>query len=368
MDEFDPTAELGLTHDKQLICSCKGFLQYNDSSRDLCGRFVDHGEKLYDLISRYDDLVAYALNRSDGRSGSTARFAVPFLKAYGVTDFTAMECCRDSMKLMTESKRVMKHLTETLPTFITTSSYEHNVINLCDAIGFPRVMVDCGDVGFDEQMMNRQEARAIREMASKITSLRMPSQEHTLGVPYKFKQEEVDLVTTLDGIFNDKLKDTPGARVMRQYRTVGANEKAYFLIDLRKRTGIDFDGTAYVGGDITDIHALDTVRDRGGLALSFNGCDLSVRRSNIAVMSRDCTVAAVLVQEFYNEGIEAVFDLVENWNRESLEKKDFPDPYLMSAMLNANKKKLPEVHIVDRDNMDEIAKKSDKYRRNLFNK
>jgi predicted HAD superfamily phosphohydrolase len=102
--------------------------------------------------------------------------------------------------------------------------------------------------------------------------------------------------------------------------------------------------------------------------MSFNGCDFAVRKSNVAVMSRDCTVAAVLVQEFYNEGIEAVFDLIENWDRETLKKKDFPDPYLMSAMLESNPKKLPEVHIVNRDNMDEIAKKSDRYRKKILRK
>ncbi|MDR0509378.1 MAG: hypothetical protein LBG63_06140, partial [Candidatus Methanoplasma sp.] len=313
-----------------------------------------------------DDVVSYVLNRSEGRSGNTVRFIAPFLKAFGMTDYAAMEYSGRCLKLMPEAKRVMRHLMDTLPTFITTSSYEHAVLNLCNELDVPRAVVDCTDVAFDNYDMSRQEAKAIREMAGIITNLKMPRQEYELNVPVKLHQDEVNMVMTLDEIFNERFRDMPASEMMRQFRPVGANEKAYFLIELRKRTQIDFEGTAFIGGDITDIHALDTVKDRGGLAMSFNGCGFAVRKSNIAVISRDCTAAAVLVQEFYNEGIEAVLDLVERWDRETLEKKDFPDPYLMSAMLASNPKKLPEVHIVNKDNVDEIAKKSAEYRKKLF--
>ncbi|AIZ56005.1 hypothetical protein Mpt1_c01000 [Candidatus Methanoplasma termitum] len=365
MDEFDPAAELGLVQDKQLICSCTGFLQRNNSSRDLCERFIDHGDKLYDMISRYDDLTAFILNRTDGRSGNTARFIAPFLKAFGMTDYAAMEHCKVSLRLTDESKKVMKHLMQTLPTFVTTSSYEHNVINLCDELDIPRAVVDCTDISFDDKEMTKQEARTIRGMATTITSLRMPPHEYRMDIPAKLRQEEVDMVMTLDEIFKDGLRNTSAEGMMRQSRVVGANEKAYFMIDMCKKMNIEFEGTAFIGGDMTDVSALYTVRDKSGLAMSFNGCDFAVRNSNIAVMSKDCTVAAILVQEFYNEGIEAVYDLVENWDRKTLEKKDFPDPYLMRTMLDSNKKKLPEVHIVNKDNVDNIAEKSEKYRKNL---
>lgn len=366
MDEFDPAADLGFEHDRQLVCSCQGFLQYNNSSRDLCKRFADNGDRLYDLISRYDDILAYVLNRSDGRSGNTVRFIAPFLKAFGITDHAAMEYCSRNLKIMPEAGKVMRHMQDTLPVFVSTSSYEHNVLSICSELGIPRTLVDCTDVSFDGHEMTRQDARAIREMANRITGLRMPRQEYVSGIPVRLQRDEAEMVTVLDKIFNEKLKDLPASGMMRQFRSVGANEKAYFLIDLRKRTNVDFDGTAFIGGDVTDVHALEMIRERSGLAVSFNGCDLAVRKSNIAVMSRDCTVAAVLAQEFYSKGIGAVFDLVENWDREALKRKDFSDPHLMSSMLASNPKTLPEVHIIGRDNMDEIAKKSDKYRRELF--
>jgi energy-converting hydrogenase A subunit R len=115
-----------------------------------------------------------------------------------------------------------------------------------------------------------------------------------------------------------------------------------------------------------DYQAMDLVCDSGGLAMSFNGSEFAVHGCNIAVLSRDCTVAAVLVQEFYNEGIEAVFDLVGNWNRETLKKADCPDRCLMDAMIAANPKKLPEVYIINNSNVKDIAEKSNAYRKKLL--
>ena len=111
---------------------------------------------------------------------------------------------------------------------------------------------------------------------------------------------------------------------------------------------------------------MELVNESGGLALSFNGEDFAVRGSNVAVLSNDCTVAAVILQAFYNEGIEAVLELAGSWDRRSLKELDFPDRYLMDAMLAANPKKLPEVYAIDRKNVDEISKKSAAYRRKML--
>jgi len=280
MDEYDPVNDLGLTHDKQLICSCMGFLQYNNSSRDLCNRYIPKGDKFYDMVSRYDDIVAFVLNRSDGRSGTMTKYIAPFLKAFGITDFAALRYCGESLKVMPEAKRVMKHLRDTLPLFVTTSSYEHNVLNICSELDIPRVLVDCSELSFDDYddgLMRREDAKALREMSNKITNLKLPTHRYELNVPTRIPPDEIEMITTLDEIFNIKMKRLPFMESLKSARTVGANEKAYFLIDLRKKTQIDFDGTAYIGGDITDIHALDTIKDRGGLAMSFNGCDFAVR-------------------------------------------------------------------------------------------
>ena len=366
MSEFNPMDELGLTHDKQLICSCEGFLQANNSTRDLCDRFISNGGKFYDIVSRYDDMVANVLNRSEGRFGNTTRFVAPFLKAFGVTDYSMHEHAGKIFREMPGAKKVIGHLMNMLPTFVSTSSYEHNMMNICDSLDIPRGVVDCSEINMDSFDFGRQEAKRIRELVGEITTLRIPTKKYDPNAVNRLEYEDAVMIRTLDKVLKEDMKELSAADLMKNVKSVGANEKAYFFLDIRKRTMIDFDGTAFVGGDTTDMQVMNLIKEGSGLAMSFNGTESAVKGCNIAVMSQDCTVAAVLVQEFYNEGIEAVFSLVENWNRESLMKGDYSDPYLMKAMLDANPKKLPEVHIVKRQNMKEIARKSDMYRENLF--
>lgn len=366
MSEFDPMEELGLIHDKQLVCSCQGFLVRNNSTREICERFIKDGGKFYDLISRYDDMIAYVLNRDEGRSGNVMRFITPFLKAFGATDYAIYEFCKENLKLMPNSDKVMRYLVSLLPTFVTTSMYEHSVMPMCDMLDIPLGAVDCTKIELDDFDFSRKESRTLREYAGMITSLKMPRNQYELNVPTELSCEDIEMIRVMDEIFHDNMSDMECNNMMRDMRVVGANEKAYSLLDVRKRTQIDLDGTAYIGGDMQDYQTMDLIRDSGGLSLSFNGSEFGVHGCNIAVLSRDCTAAAVLVQEFYNEGIEAVFDLVGNWNRESLKKRDCPDRHLMNSMLNANPRKLPEAYIVDRNNADAIAAKSDAYRKKLM--
>ena len=82
MAEFDTLDDLGFINDKQFVCSCWGFLTRNNGTRDICERFIGDGGHFFDIISRYDSLCAYVLDREDGRTGNTMKMIAPFLKAF----------------------------------------------------------------------------------------------------------------------------------------------------------------------------------------------------------------------------------------------------------------------------------------------
>jgi hypothetical protein len=67
-----------------------------------------------------------------------------------------------------------------------------------------------------------------------------------------------------------------------------------------------------------------------------------------------------------DKGPIASMKLAENWGREYLESIEFPDQSLMDAFLRENPDDLPEVYKVDDDNVDDISKKSDLYRRKIL--
>lgn len=366
MAEFDTLDDLGFINDKQFICSCRGFLTRNNGTRDICERFISDGGHFFDIVSRYDSLCAYVLDREDGRTGNTMKIIAPFLKAYGAGDLQMHNASAESLELMPKAGHTMRYALNVMPTFVTTSLYEHDVMNIFEELEIPMGNLTCTDLSLDSHDMSRSDARSLRSELAKISSLRLPRIEYPLNVPMELDELDVRMLDVMDGVTETVNSLDSANGIMRSMSSIGSNEKAYSLLEIRRRTSIELDGTAYIGSETSDYQAMELVNESGGLSMSFNGEDFAVRGSNIAVLSNDCTVAAVILQEFYNSGIEAVLELAENWNEEYLRSENFSDPYLVEAMLEANPKKLPEVYAVNRKNVDKIAKNSAAYRKKIL--
>ncbi len=362
-DEFDPTVEMGLFADKFVVCSCRGFLTKNNDAKDLCESFIENGSHFYDVLDRYDKLTAYVLNREESTAGSTTKWCVPFLKAFGATDHAVHRCLSEKLEMMPEASRTMNYISGILPTYITTSVFDHGMMSVKEKLKAPLCEVACSEMCLDQTMFGRSESRRIRDMAKEICALKVPKTFYELGVPMELCQADIDIIATMDRILTEKLPETNAMALMETVVPMSAHKKAYRLLDIRRLMNIDLDCTMYIGSASTDFQPMDLVRDAGGLSIAFNGEDFAVRGSNIAILSEDTTVGAVFAETFCDKGLQAALDLANNWSRNYLKKADLPDRNLVDAMLRNNPRKLPEVFIVDDVDLDELAAKSDAYRR-----
>ena len=363
--EYNPTEELGLIPEKQLVMSCDGILSKNDFGRDLCARSIRNGARFFDAVSRYEDLNTFVLERDETKSHQTMKMIIPFLKAFGMTDRFAYDLARDSLQIIPGADGTAAYLRRLLPTFIASSSFEHHMMAVSDALDFPMDSITCTNVEFDSAENDRLEDKKLRELANKIASVRLPKTMYTVSESEFLDEDDEVLVTELDSIFNDILPGMEAYKSFKDVLAIGLNEKAYALLEIRKKTEIEFNSTAYIGSGINDYQALDLVRDSDGLAISFNGSEYAVRGCNIAVMSNNTIVLDVLVGEFYNEGIQAVFDMVDNWNREYLTDCKCSDRNLLDRMLKTFPRKLPVVKRVGRRNVKSVIEESDEYRRKV---
>ena len=363
--EYNPMEELGLTEEKQLIMSCDGIISSNDYARDLCARSIRNGARFFDVISRYEDLTTYALEREEGKSRQTMKMIVPFLKAFGMTDHFAYEFAKETFNPMPGAGNTLAYLRRLLPTFIATGSFEHHVMAMCDALDFPIENVTCTRAEFDSVENDRMEDRKLREIANRISSLRLPKTMYTVTESDFLDEDDAKMVTELDDIFDNEVPKMEAWKAYKDLLAIGSNEKAYALLEIRRKTEIEFNSTAYIGSGINDFQALDLIRDSEGLAISYNGSEYAVRGCNIAVMSNDTIVLDVLIGEFYNEGIQAVYDMVDNWNIDYLKDCKCSDRNLMNRMLDMFPRKLPVVKRVGRRNVKSVIEESDAYRRKL---
>ena len=365
MEEYSPMDELGLVEDKQFVSNCHGFIVKNNNAREICAKFIKNGERLYDVLSRYENISVYASRTvKEGATRDLMRLLVPLLKANGVTDHKAYTFGKSSIDLVPGADNTMHYLGNLLPCFINTSSYEHHMMNVTDAIGFPMSNVNCSQVSFDDIDLSRSEAKEFREISGNIAKMNPEDlPERFLEPGWGGTRKGWDMMEYLDKVFLERLPSMEVFADLQEVIPIGANEKSYTLLEIRRQSSIDFNSTVYVGGGNTDHQALDIVSDGGGLSISFNGCGDAVRSSNVSIISPDSVVVALLTAEFYNGGIESVHELIENWNMDYLKKKAGPDVNLLNTFLSRFRKKLPEVVIVNNNNAEELAEKSDAYRK-----
>ncbi len=364
--EYDHMAELGFAEETQFICSDHVFLTRSNHVRDLCARFVKNGGRLYDVLSRYDTLTLYALGRDSANAGSVNRMVVPFLKAGGITDEAAYNFCKSTTVLMPNADKVMRYISSQMPAFISSESYEHHLMPLGDVLGVPYANISCNLFSFDATKVSRPDAKALRSIASSIINARLTDEMYSVTQsPYlnKFDSKLVDMV---DDEYTKRIAKMDFLDQLKRDVKIAGNEKAYSVLELCRKKEIDMGSTIIVGSDESDYPAMDLVRDSNGLAISFNGTEYAVRGSNVAILDENPITVAVLSMEFYNGGIESVYDMIDNWNIESLRTRSCADRNLMNKFLAQFPERLPEVYKVDDDNLRDVTIKSAAYRKRIL--
>ncbi len=365
-DEFDPTLELGLPPDRYVVCTCRGFISKNNDLRDLCGKFMDCGENFFDVLERYDKLTSYVLNREDATSGSYAKWCVPFLKAFGATDHLIHKYSCENLAMMDNAKRTMNYISGLLPTYITTSTYEHAMMEIMDRIDCPLIQMSCTSLCIDQCMMGRAESRKLRDIAKEISQLKVPKGFYELNVPTELLDEDIEIIKKIDDVISNRIPDAGAMSLMESTDAQTSHKKAYRMLDIRRLTAIDLDCTMYIGSASTDFQPMDLIHEAGGLSIAYNGEDFAVRGATVAILSEDTTVGALFASVFADKGPQAAIELAENWSREYLRKGNLPDNNLAETLLEEHPGELPEVYALKNSNVDKIAKRSEAYRRSLL--
>jgi energy-converting hydrogenase A subunit R len=145
---------------------------------------------------------------------------------------------------------------------------------------------------------------------------------------------------------------------------VGGSEKAESIKDIIQKASVALADAMYVGDSITDVEAFRLVRENGGLTISFNGNQYAIKNAEIAVLSENSIVTAVIADVFSRFGKRQALSLVENWNREAL-KKSTIDQTLLNSLFKLYPRELPKVKIITSENIEILAKESSEFRKKV---
>ena len=131
------------------ITDCEGPISKNDNAFELMSRIVPRGDRLFTLISRYDDVLADVVKKSGYKAGDTLKLILPFLEAYGATNELLKEYSSQNILLVPGADETLRFINNLMPSFIVSTSYEQYITSLCDIIGFPKENTYCTKLNID---------------------------------------------------------------------------------------------------------------------------------------------------------------------------------------------------------------------------
>jgi energy-converting hydrogenase A subunit R len=350
---------------KRVFCSdCEGPISKNDIAFEITSHYIPEGDKLFTVISKYDDALADIIKRPNHRAGSTLKFILPFLKTFNLTDQKMREFSAQNLVLIMGIKDTLEHVRKVAHAFIVSTSYEHYIRALCKAVDFPYENTYCTRFSIDKYGITEEEKVNLKKIAEDIA--RMPQIEIPLGAKTvrDLSKKDQKTIQQLDEIFYKEIANMKIGKIFHEVNPVGGSEKAQAVKNAAKRTGASLADAMYVGDSITDEEAFRLVRENDGLAVSFNGNHYAVKNAEVAVLSEHSIVTAIIADVFSRFGKAQTLSLVENWNHESLEKSP-ANQALIKNLQALYPRELPKVKIITGENMETLAEESSEFRKKV---
>jgi energy-converting hydrogenase A subunit R len=350
---------------KRVFCSdCEGPISKNDIAFEITSHYIPDGNKLFAAISKYDDVLADTIRRPDYKAGNTLKFILPFLKAYDLTDKKIHEFSIQNLILISGIKDTLRHVRTVTNAFIVSTSYEHYIKAICQAVDFPYENTYSTRLNVDKYEITEEEKVKLKKIAEDITKMpqiEIPQEAKTARDLPKKDQKTIE---RLDEIFYQEIASMKIGKIFHEVNPVGGSEKAQAVKDATIRTGLSLADAMYVGDSITDIEAFKLIRENGGLAVAFNGNHYAVKNAEVAVLSEHSIVTAIIADMFSRFEREQTLSLVENWNRDEL-KRSPANQSLIKNFLALYPRELPKVKIITSENMETLAEESSKFRKKV---
>ncbi|MDP2992873.1 MAG: hypothetical protein Q8N82_05865, partial [Deltaproteobacteria bacterium] len=330
---------------------------------ELCQAFVPKGDKFFALISKYDDFLADIEKKPGYQAGDTLKLILPFLKAFGLTHQQMIDYSRSHLVLLPGAKETLHQVMEVMPTFIISTSYEPYLEALCQVTGFPFSRIYCTKIDMDHYSLPEDEQEYLRKVAAEIAD--MPMLEWEIGVNglYELSPQSQDTIQRLAAIFWEEICSMEAGRLLAETKTIGGRAKARAVLDSLKITNNDLSRVMYLGDSITDVEALDLVRDGGGLSVSFNGNGYAVGSAEICCLSGQASIILLLAALFKKGGKNLVLEVADNWGIERL--KDLKEAQYLVTSVETAQMSFPRLEIINEKNRERLAQESEAFRKEV---
>jgi energy-converting hydrogenase A subunit R len=346
------------------ISDCEGPISKNDNAFELTAKFVPNGDKLFSIISKYDDVLADVVKKPGYNAGDTLKLILPFLKAYNLTDKQVEEFSKKTLILILGSKETLRYIETLAPAYIVSTSYEHYIRALCDLVGFDFEHTYCTRLSLDKYRLTSQEKALLKQLAKEISNMSIITIPAGATSTEEFSDGDKATLCRLNEIFWKQFPSLTAGKMISDVTAIGGRQKAQAIQDATSKLGVPISSVMYVGDSITDVEAFQLTKKNGGLAVSFNGNSYAVRSAEVVIIAENNIIIALLADVFLNHGKEESLKLVKTWSVQAI-KNSGASIVVQSRFFETYPAALPKVQIVTDQNMETLTKESSIFRKQV---
>ena len=257
-------------------------------------KLIPDGGSLFELISRYDDLLTME-GREDYEPGDTLALIVPFLLLHKIQEKDIVDLARKASLTKGAGELIAGLKTQGWEIFCITTTYAQYAHHIAEGLGIPPEHVAATPFPLDK--FNRELSR------EDIALLEKAEQEFL-----KLSQSNDDklIKNKLDDFFWGKLPQTTMGKLIRSVKPIGGQRKVSALTRFALSYSQPFSEWVVVADSITDFKMLRTVDQAGGLSIAFNANQYALPYATLGVASTHLSDIFPVLQTWRNCGRNGV--------------------------------------------------------------
>ncbi len=287
------------------ICfDLEGPLSPQDNAYELM-KLIPDGDKLFEVISRYDDLLTLQ-KKKDYEPGDTLALIVPFLLHAKISQ-TEMELISSKATLIDGAKEFITEL-RLRGWWVgdITTCYQHYGYPITERIGILPGNVACTrfpSLDYFREIIKEDDLSIVEQVEKEIVTLEP-------------KRDDEKILERLDMFFNRELAGNVLGAVMKLVRPLGGLRKVRELRRFAKRDGFKLNQVIVVGDSITDSKMLEAVKKESGIAVAFNANEYALRCANVGLASTNLGDLRLVAEAWEKGGKKEVEEVVKEKEKE----------------------------------------------------
>ncbi|MDP2729769.1 MAG: hypothetical protein Q8O55_04745 [Dehalococcoidales bacterium] len=265
------------------------------------------GGKVFEVISRYDDLLALA-EREGYEPGDTLALIVPFLVLHDVSEADIAELAARASLTGGAADLLYQLQVDGWRAFCISTSYQQYALLITQKLGIYSHNVACTSLPLSRfrRLLAKEEATLIEQAEKEFLALYPPTDDERIR-------------QTLDAFYLEKLPGTEIGKAIKEVKPVGGRRKVTALNrfaeahnqPIRQAQDKPLSQWVVVGDSITDSRMLQVVEEAGGLAIAFNANEYALPYATMGLASTSIADLKEILQTWQKSQRKGVEKLVK---------------------------------------------------------